>query len=144
MIPNQHEPTIQTILKAVEEVTGVNEALIISPLRKRPIVEARHITIVLTRKYCRGFSIEQVGERFSRDHASVIHASRNIKAICETDKAFRQKFDTIEGLFLLRREVEDAPDELVNMRCHILALIAEYKRLKKSKLALQTTEESVS
>lgn len=74
------------IVKRVAEATKVNEKEIVGSSRKRPIAEARQISIYLCREIM-GSSLMDIGMNFGgRDHTTVLHACRNIENKIKSDK----------------------------------------------------------
>jgi len=74
------------ILGFVENWTGISVQEIVGPSRKKPIVEARQITMWLMRRNCRGTykhelaGLNFIGKRLGgRDHATILHGYRKIE-----------------------------------------------------------------
>ena len=68
--------TIDIILSAVSESTGVSITEIIGDKRSRPVVDSRHLAMYLARELTDS-SLPKIGERFgNRDHTTVLHAVR--------------------------------------------------------------------
>lgn len=66
-----------------------------SPCRRAELVDARHVAMYLTRDII-GRSYPQIGKTFGgRDHTTVIHAERRVKAMCANDTDFA---DTVQRL----------------------------------------------
>ncbi len=74
------------IVKRVAEATKIKEKEIVGSSRKRPIAEARQISIYLCREIM-GSSLMEIGMNFGgRDHTTVLHACRNIENKIKSDK----------------------------------------------------------
>ena len=74
------------IVKRVAEATKINEKDIVSSSRRRPIAEARQISVYLCREIM-GTSLMAIGMHFGgRDHTTILHACRNIEKKIKTDK----------------------------------------------------------
>ena len=74
------------IVKRVAEATKIKEKEIVGSSRKRPIAEARQISIYLCREIM-GSSLMEIGMNFGgRDHTTILHACRNIENKIKTDK----------------------------------------------------------
>ena len=74
------------IVKRVAEATKIDEKDIVSSSRRRPIAEARQISIYLCREIM-GTSLMAIGMHFGgRDHTTILHACRNIEKKIKTDK----------------------------------------------------------
>lgn len=85
---------IDFILNQVRRAFGVIN--LSTKSRNRELVEARHAAMFLIRKHT-SLSLTEAGQLFNRDHATVLHAIKNVKNLIETDKAFRNKFLSVEG-----------------------------------------------
>jgi chromosomal replication initiator protein len=78
--------TIDAILSAVSESTGVSVNEIIGDKRSRPVVESRHIAMYLARELTDA-SLPKIGERFgNRDHTTVLHAVEKITKLMREDR----------------------------------------------------------
>lgn len=78
-----HLERFKTVIKIVSEVTGISQQAIIGHSRKREIIEARHITIALTRNTWENqsdaISLAVLGKYVgNRDHSTMIHAETSI------------------------------------------------------------------
>ena len=74
------------IVKRVAEATKINEKDIVGSSRRRPIAEARQISVYLCREIM-GTSLMDIGMHFGgRDHTTILHACRNIEKKIKTDK----------------------------------------------------------
>jgi len=74
------------IVKRVAEATKIDEKDIVSSSRRRPIAEARQISIYLCREIM-GTSLMAIGMHFGgRDHTTILHACRNIEKKIKIDK----------------------------------------------------------
>ena len=74
------------IVKRVAEATKIDEKDIVGSSRRRPIAEARQISIYLCREIM-GTSLMAIGMHFGgRDHTTILHACRNIEKKIKTDK----------------------------------------------------------
>ena len=77
------------IVKRVAEATKIKEKEIVGSSRKRPIAEARQISIYLCREIM-GSSLMEIGMNFGgRDHTTVLHACRNIENKIKSDKRIK-------------------------------------------------------
>ncbi|MDR1880617.1 MAG: chromosomal replication initiator protein DnaA [Tannerellaceae bacterium] len=66
--------------------------------RKREVVQARQITMYLSKKYT-DYSFSQIGKIVGKkDHATVLYACKMIKDQIEIDKSFRSAIEEIEVL----------------------------------------------
>lgn len=81
--------------------TGIEIQRIKEKNRKREIVEARQIAMWMMNSYTRlslsaiGAYFESEGHKF--DHATVLHAIKTVNNLRETDKDFREKFESVHS-----------------------------------------------
>jgi ATPase involved in DNA replication initiation len=90
--------TVDKIQEVVSSYFDVGLEDIHSKSRKREIVQARQVTMFLSKKYT-DHSYSHIGNLVGkRDHATVLHACKTIKNTMEVDKTFRSTMKTIEEL----------------------------------------------
>lgn len=90
--------TVQSIQETVCKYYNLELAAIQTNSRKRDIVQARQITMYLSKKYTES-SLSMIGKIVGKkDHATVLHACKTIKDQIETNKAFRATVEEIEEL----------------------------------------------
>jgi chromosomal replication initiator protein len=78
--------TIDVILSAVAESTGISVTEITGDKRSRAIVEARHLAMYLARELTDS-SLPKIGERIgNRDHTTVLHAVEKIAKLMQEDR----------------------------------------------------------
>jgi chromosomal replication initiator protein len=88
--------TIQMIQEVVCKYFNLEQSLIQTPSRKREIVQARQLTMYLSKKYTDS-SFSHIGKIIGRkDHATVLHACKTIKDQIEISKSFRTAVEEIE------------------------------------------------
>lgn len=88
--------TIDLIQDAVCVFYNIKAELIHTPSRKRQIVQARQVTMYLSKQYTE-MSLAQIGSLVGRkNHATVLHACRTVKEQIEVDKQFRDEISEIE------------------------------------------------
>jgi chromosomal replication initiator protein len=96
------------IITIVCEVTGITELQIKGKSKKREIVEARQIAMVLIRLYNPKMIYKQIGKLFSnRDHSTVMYSLKTVEDLIKTNIAFRQKFQLAENAInkTIRRKI---------------------------------------
>lgn len=87
--------TLELILNIVSAHLGVSVAEIKGDRRSKPIVQARHIVMYLTRELTDA-SLPKIGERLGgRDHTTVLHAVDKVGRLLKED---RQMYDLIQDL----------------------------------------------
>jgi chromosomal replication initiator protein len=83
--------TLDEILEGVCNFYGIEVAEVAVPSRQVELVKARqqycHIAKEATKK-----SLREIGEKIGRDHATVIHACKQVNNLLETDKAYKAEF----------------------------------------------------
>lgn len=89
--------SVQSIQETVCKYFNLDQAAIQTNSRKREVVQARQITMFLSKKYT-DCSFSHIGKIVGkRDHATVLHACKTIKDQIETNKEFRSTVEEIEG-----------------------------------------------
>jgi chromosomal replication initiator protein len=86
--------TVESIQQVISAQFSVKVADLKSPKRTRSLAFARQVAMYLARKVARA-SLPAIGEKFGRDHSTVIHAIQVIEKRCEEDPGFHS---TLEGL----------------------------------------------
>lgn len=95
---NENKPvTVDDIIRAVCTHYGLEPAAIHTKSRKRDVVQARQVAMYLAKTYT-DLSTAKIGNLIgNRDHATVLHACKTIKALREVDKAFQVEMDEIQA-----------------------------------------------
>lgn len=84
------EITIDAIQKMVCEYFAVPYDKLLQKTRKREIVQARQISMYLSKAFTKN-SLKSIGEHFGgRDHTTVIHSCQTVKDLMDTDTLFRE------------------------------------------------------
>ena len=84
------EITIDAIQKMVCEYFDVPYDKLLQKTRKREIVQARQITMYLSKAFTKN-SLKTIGEHFGgRDHTTVIHSCQTVKDLMDTDTLFKE------------------------------------------------------
>src|ERR1700753_581090 len=84
------EITIETIQRMVCDYFAVPYDKLLQKTRKREIVQARQITMYLTKAFTKN-SLKTIGEHFGgRDHTTVIPSRQTVKDLMDTDSLFRE------------------------------------------------------
>lgn len=88
--------TCENVLQLVTNTFGIDMKSINSKSRKREIVLARQAAMHLCKEYTTQ-SISRIGMIVGgRDHATVLHAIKNVQALLQTDKEFKSKYEAVE------------------------------------------------
>jgi chromosomal replication initiator protein len=89
--------TLEKIQDVVSNYFNIDLKEIHSKSRKREIVQARQVTMFLSKKYT-DYSYSHIGSLVGkRDHATVLHACRAIQDSIDVDKSFRVAMTDIEN-----------------------------------------------
>lgn len=89
---------MEAIIDAVSRYFNISKADLFSKKRLKEIVEARQICMYLACEYSRKYPLSYIGERFGKDHSTVIHAREKIKADMKKDKRLKIQVDDIRNL----------------------------------------------
>ncbi|MCC6848279.1 MAG: chromosomal replication initiator protein DnaA [Deltaproteobacteria bacterium] len=87
--------TMERVESLVSEVLGVPPAVLVSDQRNARLVFARQVSMYLMRKQI-GLPLAAIGERYGRDHTTVLHAVRVIDARRAGDPEVRRLVTTLE------------------------------------------------
>ena len=90
----------RAIIKAVTAVTGITMEQMCSPDRHASVVTARHFAMYLVYRDTT-LSTNEVGRLFHRDHASVLHALKNVLNGIRYNRAKRRTLEMIIKLYTL-------------------------------------------
>ncbi len=85
----------ENIIADTARKLGVDMCDIYSKTRKREVVEARQISMWRIKMLYPNFSWREIGDFFSKDHATALHSIRIVNDLMETDKQFNQKVQNI-------------------------------------------------
>lgn len=89
--------SVQSIQETVCKYFNLDQSAIQTNSRKREVVQARQITMFLSKKYT-DCSFSHIGKIVGkRDHATVLHACKTIKDQIEINRDFRSTVEEIEG-----------------------------------------------
>ena len=89
--------TCENILNLVIGTFGIDMKSINSKSRKREIVLARQAAMHLCKKFTTQ-SVSRIGMVVGgRDHATVLHALKNVEDLLVTDNDFKKKYETVEA-----------------------------------------------
>ena len=92
------EFTIKGIQKVVCDYFQIENERFLSSSRKRELVQARQISMYLSRSYTKN-SLAAIGlQTGNRDHATVLHAWNTVCDLIDTDRSFRKYVSDIEKI----------------------------------------------
>ncbi|MBA3647297.1 MAG: chromosomal replication initiator protein DnaA [Chitinophagales bacterium] len=90
------EVSIEFIQKSVCEYFNVQQDKLKEKTRKRAIVQARQLSMYLSKSFTKN-SLKVIGRHFGgRDHSTVIHSCQAVRDLMDTDKEFRESVADIE------------------------------------------------
>lgn len=93
---NKPEITVDRIQKVVCEYFKIEPQQFLSSSRKRELVQARQISMYLSRNLTKN-SLASIGSQTGgRDHATVLHAYNTVCDLLDTDRSFRKYITEIE------------------------------------------------
>ncbi len=87
--------SIESVQRAVADQFSVSIADLLGKKRLRNIAEPRMIAMYLSRRLT-GRSSTEVGAAFGRNHATVLHAEKQVPLICRDNDAMRRTISQIE------------------------------------------------
>jgi chromosomal replication initiator protein len=82
------------IIRCTAHAYGFTVEDLLSSSRRQPLVQARQIAMYLCRELT-DLSLPKIGERFNRDHTTVLHSVEKVKRILRSDRAV---FDRVNQL----------------------------------------------
>jgi len=89
--------TPDVITSIVCDALGINVSDVLGKNRRHDICFARHLSIHFTVKYAFPKMFKTtIGTWFNRDHASVIHANRNIQNMVDTDPNVKKTYNHLQ------------------------------------------------
>ena len=90
------ELTIENIQKMVCDFYAIPYDKLQAKTRKREIVQARQISMFLSKQYTKN-SLKTIGEHFGgRDHTTVIHSCQTVKNLMDTDSLIRDQVKDLQ------------------------------------------------
>jgi hypothetical protein len=95
----------EKVKNIVQLVTGSN---IFERNRKRGVVEARMLYGILL--YELGYTFKGIGRTINKDHTTIIHYTRSIKDLIETDNNIAKKYLKCKKMLLLETTSDDLAD----------------------------------
>ena len=98
---DQNDLSIDKIQTAVCDYFNLTRETLVSPSRKRQIVQARQIAMYLCRTLISNCSLSVIGSEIGgKDHATVLHACTTVSDLMSTDRIFKQYVCDIERMLV--------------------------------------------
>jgi chromosomal replication initiation ATPase DnaA len=115
---NKHGLTLDGILEKTASFYGYTDiSQVITPSRKRELVRVRQQYCRLAKEYTK-HSLSEIGKNIGeRDHATVLHACKQVEDLITTDKRYRAEFEDLRNCILgIQPEVLEPIDmtEIIN------------------------------
>lgn len=83
------------IARSVSDYFNIDTSRLFDKVRYREVVEARQIAMYLTNKLT-NLSLKSIGEFYGgRDHTTVIHSTRTVKNLMQTDHLYRGNVEAL-------------------------------------------------
>jgi chromosomal replication initiator protein len=93
------EVSIDFIQKAVCDYFEVPVDKLKEKTRKRQVVQARQLSMYLSKNFTK-HSLKAIGKHFGgRDHSTVIHSCQAIQNLMDTDTKFKESVDDLQKKF---------------------------------------------
>jgi chromosomal replication initiator protein len=93
---NKKQLSFELIAETVCRFYNLDEELLYGKSRKREISDARQLVMYLTKKSTQ-MSSTNIGMKLSRDHATVLHACKQIEQRLSIEKKFRNEVEMIQN-----------------------------------------------
>lgn len=95
----KQEVTIDKVQKIVCEYFNITREDMLSPSRRRQIVQARQIAMYLSRNFIPSCSLSTIGAEIGgKDHATVLHACSTVADLMATDRLFRKYVNDLQSI----------------------------------------------
>lgn len=105
--------TIEYIEQMVCFYEHIGSEMLHTPGKLDPYVTIRQIIMTLSLEH--NHTMQEIGDYFSRNHATALHARKSIYNRCETDKVFDEKYK------FYKEELKDSETFKANFLAHELA-----------------------
>ncbi|MEL7449203.1 MAG: chromosomal replication initiator protein DnaA [Pseudomonadota bacterium] len=86
--------TIDNIKRTVAEYYKIRVADLMSKRRSRSITRPRQMAMAIAKELT-NHSLPEIGDAFGRDHTTVLHACRKIKALCDEEDRIAEDFKNL-------------------------------------------------
>ena len=93
---NKRQVTFDMIAETVAKHYNIDSSLIYGKTRKREISDARQLVMYFARKETQ-LSSTNIGMRLDRNHATVLHAIKQIEQRLSVETSFREEVEKIEA-----------------------------------------------
>ena len=93
---SKKQMSFELIAETVSRFYNIDQELLYGKSRKREISDARQLVMYLTKKSTQ-MSSTNIGAMLSRDHATVLHACKQIEQRLSIEKKFQHEVEMIEN-----------------------------------------------
>ena len=93
---SKKQMSFELIAETVSRFDNIDQELLYGKSRKREISDARQLVMYLTKKSTQ-MSSTNIGAKLSRDHATVLHACKQIEQRLSIEKKFQHEVEMIEN-----------------------------------------------
>ena len=93
---SKKQMSFELIAETVSRFYNIDQELLYGKSRKREISDARQLVMYLTKKSTQ-MSSTNIGAKLSRDHATVLHACKQIEQRLSIEKKFQHEVEMIEN-----------------------------------------------
>ena len=87
---------LEAMDKALMDIYHCPTEVIFSKSRIRDVVEVRQMCLYIFRQET-GYSFNEVGDTFHKNHSTVIHSCRQVEALRSCDRQFRLAYEELEN-----------------------------------------------
>lgn len=91
---------VSIISRTIKDETGT-DPFIERGLRKRVFVQSRQIFLTMMLEHTKR-TLESIGNLVGKDHATVLHSQKAVQNMIDTDKRFKELYDTINSKVKLK------------------------------------------
>ena len=96
----KNDLSIEKVQRVVCDYFNISHETLLSPSRKRSIVQARQIAMYMSRNLI-NCSLSTIGAEIGgKDHATVLHACTTVQDLMSTDRVFKQYVTDIEKILV--------------------------------------------
>ena len=94
----QQQLSIENIQRTVAEYYKLRVADLLSKTRARNIARPRQLAMYFSKEYT-DLSLDKIGERFGRDHTTVLYACRKVEELTQADARIKEDFRNLQRQF---------------------------------------------
>lgn len=116
----------------IKHLNAYFEVDLMSKTRKRNVIDVRHTVMHVMRNM--GYTTTFIGEMFNKDHATVVHASRKLRALINIEPEMRVMYGVVKSMveqfivdnkILTRKLMMEESENMKILFCKILKISGE-------------------